>query len=69
MVFVRNIITTALVFALTPWMDGMGVKWMFILLGILAVVFALMAVPYIIWGKRWRAKSAARFDYYRLRHG
>ncbi|RVX75429.1 hypothetical protein B0A52_00782 [Exophiala mesophila] len=63
-VFVRNIISTALVFALTPWMEGMGVYDMFVLLGCLAIAVALTCVPLIIWGRQWRKKLAPKYEYY-----
>lgn len=64
MVFVRNIISTALVFAVTPWMEGMGVYNMFVLLGCLGVGVALTCVPLIIWGRKWRANLAPKYEYF-----
>lgn len=66
-VFVRNIVTTALVFSLTPWINGMGVKWMFVLLGCIGAGFAFLSIPFILWGKKWRIKSTERFECYRVR--
>lgn len=62
--FVRNIMATALVFALAPWLDGMGIYNAFVLFGCLAVAFSLSAVPMLIWGKRWRARRAERYRWY-----
>ncbi|KAJ9497316.1 hypothetical protein H2202_007120 [Exophiala xenobiotica] len=63
-VFVRNIISTALVFAITPWIEGRGVYNMFVLLGCLSIAVALTVVPLIIWGRTWRAKLAGRYEYF-----
>lgn len=64
MVFVRNVISTGLVFAVTPWMEGMGVYDMFVLLGCLSIAVALTCVPLIIWGRKWRAKLAGRYEHF-----
>ncbi|KPI39025.1 putative MFS-type transporter [Cyphellophora attinorum] len=66
-VFVRNAISTALVFAVTPWMTGMGVFNMFIMLGCLGLAVALTCVPLIIWGRRWRIRLAGRYEYFAMR--
>ncbi|KEF62807.1 uncharacterized protein A1O9_00780 [Exophiala aquamarina CBS 119918] len=63
-VFVRNIISTGLVFAITPWMEGMGVYNMFVLLGCLSIAVALTSVPLMIWGRSWRARLAGRYEYF-----
>lgn len=62
--FVRNIIATALVFAASPWMASMGVYDMFVLLGCVAVAIAPTCVPLMIWGRRLRAKLAAKCNYF-----
>ncbi|KIW10970.1 hypothetical protein PV08_10269 [Exophiala spinifera] len=63
-VFVRNVISTALVFAITPWMNGMGVYNMFVLLGCLSIAVALTSVPLVIWGRTWRMKLAGKYEYF-----
>jgi hypothetical protein len=63
-VFVRNIISTGLVFAITPWIAGMGVYNMFVLLGCLSIGVALTSVPLMIWGRKWRIKFAGRYEYF-----
>ncbi|KAM5350334.1 hypothetical protein ACJ41O_006839 [Fusarium nematophilum] len=63
-VFIRNIIATGLVFAVSPWMAGMGVYNMFVLLGCIAVVIAFTCVPLIFWGRRFRAQLAPKYDYF-----
>ncbi|KAJ4315296.1 hypothetical protein N0V84_008452 [Fusarium piperis] len=63
-VFVRNIIATGLVFAVSPWMAGMGVYDMFVLLGCIAAAIALTCVPLMIWGRKFRAKLAPKYDYF-----
>ncbi|ETI25008.1 hypothetical protein G647_04378 [Cladophialophora carrionii CBS 160.54] len=63
-VFVRNIISTGLVFAVTPWIAGMGVYDMFVLLGCLSVAVALTCIPLIVWGRAWRARLAGRYEHF-----
>ena len=66
-VFVRNIISTGLVFAITPWIAGMGVYNMFVLLGCLSIAVALTCVPLIIWGRKWRAQLTGRYESYAMK--
>ncbi|KAJ4258878.1 hypothetical protein NW762_007965 [Fusarium torreyae] len=63
-VFVRNVIATILVFAVTPWMAGMGVYDMYVVLGCLSTAVALTCIPMVIWGRRFRVKLAAKYDYF-----
>lgn len=63
-VFIRNAIATALVFAATPWMNGMGVYNMFVVLGCLSAVVALTCIPMIIWGRKCRVQLAGKYDHY-----
>lgn len=62
-VFVRNAISTALVFAATPWMTGMGVYNMFVLMGCIATAVALTCVPMVIWGREFRVRLSKKYDY------
>ncbi|KAF7557780.1 hypothetical protein G7Z17_g443 [Cylindrodendrum hubeiense] len=63
-VFVRNIIATALVFAVTPWMTNMGVYNMFVLLGCISAAIALTCIPLIIWGRKFRVQLADKYAHY-----
>ncbi|EXM08588.1 major facilitator superfamily domain-containing protein [Fusarium oxysporum II5] len=63
-VFIRNAIATALVFAATPWMNGMGVYNMFVVLGCLSAVVALTCIPMTIWGRKCRVQLAGKYDHY-----
>jgi hypothetical protein len=49
---------------MTPWMAGMGVYNMFVLLGCLGLAVALTSVPMIIWGRKWRVQLAGRYEFY-----
>ncbi|PVH71652.1 serine/threonine kinase 16 [Cadophora sp. DSE1049] len=64
-VFIRNAISTTLVFAISPWIEGMGVYNMFVLLGCLTVVTTLACVLFIVKGRDWRVKFAGRYEHYR----
>ncbi|KAH7152662.1 major facilitator superfamily domain-containing protein [Dactylonectria macrodidyma] len=63
-VFVRNIIATALVFAVTPWMTNMGVYNMFVLLACIATAVAFTCVPMIVWGRAYRVRLAEKYAHY-----
>lgn len=64
-VFVRNVIITILIFTITPWMEGMGIYDMFVLLGCLTLVTSLAGILFIIYGRAWRARLAGKYEYYR----
>lgn len=65
--FVRNSIATALIFALPAWIDGMGVYDTFVLLSCLAVVIYSSVILFVIWGKKWRVRTASRYFAYAQR--
>lgn len=60
-VFTRNAISVVVLFALTPWIEGMGLRDMHILVAVLCFLFLLIPVPLIIWGKKSRLASAASY--------
>lgn len=66
-VFVRNAISTALIFAVPPWMTNMGIYDMFVVCGVLAALIALTCVPLIIWGRLFRQRLAGRYMKYEER--
>jgi len=60
--FVRNALAAAVVFALTPWVDSMGLYDMFICASILAWAVYLLTIPMLIWGWKWRSQTAAEYE-------
>lgn len=60
----RNIVASALVFTIGPWVDGSGMKKMFVMLGMLMTVILLSVFIFIFYGKKFRAKGVARYRYY-----
>lgn len=62
--FFRNVMATVMVFALPPWIKGMGVYNTFILLGCLAVTINGLVILFLIWGKYWRIKTKERYNRY-----
>lgn len=60
-VFVRNALAVVVSFCLSPWLDGMGLQNMFILIGCLATVLLMIPIPMIIWGKKARILTAERY--------
>ena len=62
--FTRNIISTALVFALTPWIEAMGIQNVIVIITVIgAVVFAFVFV-FIFYGKKFRVWTTDRYRYY-----
>lgn len=60
----RNGLATAIVFAFNPWVAAMGYQDTFILCAVIGLIFNLLVIPMIIWGKSWRIKLAEK--YYRF---
>ena len=66
-VFTRNAISVVVLFALTPWINGMGLRDLHILIAVLSFVILLIPLPLLIWGKKARIASAARYKRMALR--
>jgi len=62
--FVRNAIAACIVFATSPWIEGMGTYNAFVLLGCVALFVMLLCVPMIIWGKKFRILCKKRYAAY-----
>lgn len=60
-VFTRNVFSVVVLFALTPWINGMGVRNLHVLIAILCFVILLLPVPLLIWGKKARVATAERY--------
>ena len=63
-VLVRNGISVALLFALTPWVEGMGIQNLTILTAAVVFVILLIPVPLMFWGKRARISTQAKYNFY-----
>ncbi|KAM4066433.1 major facilitator superfamily protein [Hirsutella rhossiliensis] len=62
--FFRNTLSMIGTFGLGPWRESMSVENMFIIMAVVSLVINLSALPLVIWGKKARIATAAR--YYRL---
>ncbi|KAK5116327.1 hypothetical protein LTR85_009299 [Meristemomyces frigidus] len=67
--FVRNALATMVVFALTPWINSMGLYDMFICAACIAWAMYGLTIPMLIWGRTWRVQTAARYRRHILRSG
>lgn len=61
MVFVRNGIGMIVKFALTSWLDRMGIENTFILIGVLSLVTMIMPALLMVYGKRARINSTPKY--------
>lgn len=59
--FIRNIISVGILFALTPWIDAQGLLHMFITMGVLCFIFAMLYVPMVYTGKGLRKATSMRY--------
>ncbi|KAJ5758095.1 uncharacterized protein N7511_006789 [Penicillium nucicola] len=60
-IFMRNIFSVVVLFALTPWVEGMGMRDLHILVTVIAFVLLLIPVPLLIWGKKARVATAPMY--------
>jgi hypothetical protein len=66
-VFVRNGLAMVIRFSFTDWIYGMGIQNTFILIGVIALVTAILPAVLVIYGKRARAKTAEKYRVYASR--
>ncbi|KAJ5183366.1 hypothetical protein N7492_000982 [Penicillium capsulatum] len=59
-IFMRNITSLVVLFALTPWVKGMGMQNLHIFVAVLAFVVYMAPVQLLLWGKACVA-TAARY--------
>jgi len=64
---VRNSFSTAFIFALTPWITVVGIKWVSVTILLIACVILAAFGVFIRWGKTFRHMFALRYEYYALR--
>ena len=60
----RNIVATAFVFAIGPWIDGIGMKNVFAMLAVFITVIILSVFIFIFYGRKFRVSGAARYRHY-----
>ncbi|KAM0666082.1 hypothetical protein ACQRIU_003937 [Beauveria bassiana] len=66
-IFMRNVFAVVILFALTPWITAMGLINVHIIVAVIIFVIQLLAVPFLFWGKRFRAATAQRYRYHAQR--
>lgn len=66
-VFVRNGLAMVIRFCFTDWIYGMGIQNTFILIGVIALVTAVLPAVLMICGKRARMKTAGKYRVYSSR--
>lgn len=57
----RNVFAVVLLFALTPWITAMGLINVHVIVAVIMFFIQLLAVPFLIWGKKFRAAAARRY--------
>lgn len=60
-IFTRNVFAVVILFALTPWITAMGLINVHIIVAVMIFLIQLLAVPFLIWGKRFRVATAQRY--------
>lgn len=57
----RNILSVIVLLVLTPWVEGMGLQNLHVLIALINFVILLLPVPLLVWGKRARVATATRY--------
>lgn len=60
-VFIRNVLSVIVLFTLTPWVNGMGIQNVHILIAFIIFAILLLPIPLLIWGKKARIATAERY--------
>ncbi|KND92544.1 putative MFS-type transporter [Tolypocladium ophioglossoides CBS 100239] len=60
-IFTRNALSVVVLFALTPWIESMGLLNLHVIVAVLCFVILLIPVPLLIWGKKARIASAKSY--------
>ncbi|KAH8760570.1 major facilitator superfamily domain-containing protein [Diaporthe sp. PMI_573] len=59
--FIRNAVAVVIPFAIDPWMRAMTLTNMFVVCAVVSLLISLLFVPLLIWGKRMRVATAAKY--------
>ncbi|KAJ5832496.1 major facilitator superfamily domain-containing protein [Penicillium riverlandense] len=63
--FIRNLLATILIFALTPWIEAVGISSVFLTLSLLSLaVLVPGTLCFLYFGKRLRVRTASRYRHY-----
>ncbi|KAJ5665462.1 uncharacterized protein N7477_007910 [Penicillium maclennaniae] len=62
--FIRNLISTIFVFALSPWCDRVGLTWFYATFGLIVGVIMLGNLVFIYYGKAFRVKCASKYRHF-----
>ena len=68
---IRNLLATVFIFALTPWIDAVGIANVFLTLSVLSIAVLIPGtLAFFFFGKKMRAKTAIKYRYYStISHG
>lgn len=64
---VRNTFSTAFIFAMTPWIAAIGLKWVLVTILLIACAILMFFGVFIRYGKTFRGHTASRYEYYAAR--
>ncbi|CAM1503168.1 Fc.00g079440.m01.CDS01 [Cosmosporella sp. VM-42] len=64
---VRNSFSTAFIFALTPWIAAVGIKYVLVTIVLIACAILMLFGIFIRFGKTFRWRTATRYQYYARR--
>ncbi|KAI9737991.1 MAG: hypothetical protein M1834_009361 [Cirrosporium novae-zelandiae] len=62
--FTRNLLSTIFVFVASPWIANVGMKNVYITIGILETAVLFGTFVFIFYGKKFRVKTTRRYRYY-----
>ncbi|KAJ5176617.1 Major facilitator superfamily domain general substrate transporter [Penicillium canariense] len=62
--FIRNLISTIFVFALSAWVARVGLTWFYVTFGLIVMLIMLGNIIFIYFGKAFRVRVAGRYRYF-----
>ena len=64
---VRNVFSTAFIFALTPWIEKVGITYVLVTILVIACAILSFFAVFIRFGRTFRERTATRYQYYAKR--
>lgn len=61
---IRNTFSTAFIFAVSPWVDAVGIKWVIITIVLITTGILMLTAVFIKWGKHFRANTAETYHHF-----
>jgi len=62
--FTRNLLATIFVFAMTPWINNVGIQNVYVTVGVLLSAILLLVFIFIFYGRKLRIRTTKQYEYW-----